>query len=738
MGGITTVKSKQILLATAFGLACQIAGAGVAWAADAESAATVAEVVVTALKQSQSLQDVPAAVSAIDAEALTARGAAGVEAISQMVPNLNFGTHAGTSLVTIRGVGSTVDSGITEPTVAMYVDGVFLPRATMSTLRAVDLERVEVLRGPQGTLYGRNATGGAINFISAAPTRDFTGQVNLSTGSRSAYGVSGYASGALAEGVMFRLSGGREKQDGYVKVFPSGQKLDGTDVAYGRAALRLEPTSALTVELSARYEVADAANAYQQLLTPTVLPGAVQTTEVNRLDADQPFRMKAETLVLAGTATWKISDDISLKSVTSYVDHKSKVDFDADSTTYDGFNALAFSRPSESYAQELNLVGSAGPVSWLLGAYYYHEEASNALPLRLGAVFAPAFGVPINTVLTQSVASKTESVALFGDLTYSLSERLRLNVGLRYNHEEQDFTQLLVLNIPGVGVVPGEAAFAGGPLSVSDKSNKLLPKIGIQFDLTDDANLYAQWSRGFKSGGQNLEGGSGLSIGLKGLFKPETLDAYEIGLKSQWADRTVTANLAAFYYDYSNLQVTITLPPSTTIVQNADAKIYGVEGEFNWKVTDAFRLNAAATLTHARFDGFKSFDDARPAQGVQDLDGEPLPHAPDVTLSLGAEYRATLAGSPLPALTLRADGFYSDRVVLRYFGTANDSQKSYATLGLSAKLASEDGRTTLNAFLNNATNEHYLRNVTYIGAVGAFMGNYAPPRTWGVQISQKF
>lgn len=183
------------------------------------------EIVVTAMKRSQNLQDIPAAVSAVSGEALQARGLVDVQTITQAVPSVNFGQHAGTTLISIRGVGSTVDSGVTEPTVATYVDGVFMPRATMGFLRAVDLDRIEVLRGPQGTLYGRNATGGAINFISAAPTRTLSAGINLSAGSRQMFGASGFVSGPLSDTVLVRLSGGHEEDDGFVKLLPNKGRI---------------------------------------------------------------------------------------------------------------------------------------------------------------------------------------------------------------------------------------------------------------------------------------------------------------------------------------------------------------------------------------------------------------------------------------------------------------------------------------------------------------------------------
>mgnify|MGYP003627085032 CR=1 FL=1 len=704
--------------------------------ADAE--AVMGTVIVTATKRGENLQEIPISVSAVSANDLKERGLGNVEDLATLVPNLNWGEHAGTSLVTIRGVGSTVDSGITEPTVAMYVDGVFLPRSTMSTLRAVDLERVEVLRGPQGTLYGRNATGGAINFVSAAPTDTFEGEINLSAGDRSAFGASGYVSGPIAAGITARLSGGTEAQDGYVDVLPGGGKLNGTDTNYIRGALRFEPTPDLSIDLSVRYDESSYANAYQQLLTPTVLPTPEQTTAVNRIYADQPFALDNETTVAAATINWSISDAISLKSVSSYVDHTSNAQFDADSTNLDGFNVVAFPRPSESYGQEFNLLGDHDRLNWILGAYFFNEKASNSLDLRLGSVFAPGFGVPVDTVISQSVASETKAYAVFGELTYAFTDRFKTTLGLRYNDEQQDFSQNLSFVIPGVGAVPGGAAFAGGAVPVSTSDDNVLPKVAFQYEFSDRVNGYAQWSKGYKSGGLNLEGGSGLSTGTDGLYRPEEISAYEVGLKSVLFEGALTANVAAFAYDYSDLQVTITIPPTTTLVQNADARVLGLEGEFTWNATDHLMVNGAATFLDASFDGFSSFDDAHPALGVQDLDGKALPHAPDMTFSLGAEYTFDLNGKLFSRLLVRGDAFYSDAVVQRYFGSPIETQGSYALLNASATLLGADGKTSLRAFVKNIGDEDYLQNVTYIGAVGAFMGNYGTPQTWGVQISRQF
>lgn len=718
-------------------LAAGLAG-GTAAAQEAAAPAELGEVIVTALKRGENVQDVPAAVSAVSAEAMKDRGVSNIQALTNLVPNLNWGEHFGTTLITIRGVGSTVDSGITEPTVALYVDGVFLPRSTMATLRGVDLARIEVLRGPQGTLYGRNATGGAINFISQAPTDALTGELNLLGGGRDQWGASGFVSGPLAPGVTARLSGGHEEQDGYVRQIPFKARVGGTDVDYVRGALRFEPSEDLTIDLAARYEENDAPAAVQQLLTPSPLPTAGQTTQPNRVYANSPAKTDVKTTIANATVNWRLNEDVSLRAISSYVDHKSRVSLDSDGSDLDIITAVDFFRPSESYGQEFNLIGTSGPLEWLLGAYYFHEKAAISLPLLIGPAGAPGFGVPSGTRLIESVDSRTESEALFADVKYAVSARLKLNLGLRYNHESQRFGQYSRLEIPGAGVVPLLPAYAGGPVTTRTKTSKVLPKVALQYAFSDDVNGYVQWSRGFKSGGQNLEGGSGLSVGAAGLYKPELIDAFEVGLKTQSPDHRLTANFAAFYYDYSDLQVTKTIPPTTTLVQNADAKVYGAEAEITWRVTDAFRIDAAGTLTHARFDGFQSFDDARPATPLQDLDGQPLPHAPDVAFQLGAEYRVALPTPVFSTLTLRGDVAYTDDVVLRYFGTPQDTQDAYTLFDASAKLTDADERTILRLFVRNLTNRHYKQNVTYLGAFGAYYGNYAPPRTWGAQLSRRF
>ncbi|SEH19231.1 iron complex outermembrane recepter protein [Sphingopyxis sp. YR583] len=681
------------------------------------------DIVVTALKRSQSLQDVPASISAVSGDDLSAKGLSDIRDIAKVIPNLNWGEHFGTTLITIRGAGSNVDSGATEPTVALYVDGIYLPRSDMATFRAVDLDRVEVLRGPQGTLYGRNATGGAINFVSQQPTEELTGKIEVSTGSRDAIGVNGYVSGSIAPGVAVRVSGGREKQDGYVRVLNTGQQLNGVDTIYGRFALAIEPVgSDLRNETSLRYERNKAAVAYQQAIGPLVFPAVTYIAEPNKILADGPFGGRRETFIASNVLTWEASDDLTIKSLTGYIDHNSHAAVDADGSLVRFQDVFDFVRTSKSISQEVNFVGTSGNLDWIVGLYYFHEKYYGNLPVTLQADLAPAQGLPVGATINLGQRANINNYAAFLDLNYRFNDVVSANLGMRYNYEDNKYREIFSLD----PIVPEfEGAF-------TSKGGKFIPKIALKFDLADDVQSYIQWSKGYKSGGVNLPGGAGTILPL---YRPEEMSAFEAGIKSQFLDRTVTLNVAAWYYDYKDLQITRNVPPATTEVNNADAEIYGVEAELRWNPTRNLNLFVAPTWQHAVFKDFTTFDSVT-AQQV-DLDGSPLPRAPKFTVNAGISNEFDLGGQLLSSLRLDANLLHSSRVVLRYENqNPLESQKPYTIVNFSASLTDASEKTQLTAFLNNAFNVDYKQNVINFGI--GFMGNYGPPRTWGLKLSRKF
>jgi iron complex outermembrane receptor protein len=678
-----------------------------------ESETSVGEVVVTALKRRDTVQKVAASITAVSGDTLARNGVQDTRDLSKVIPNLSWGEHFGTTEVFIRGIGTSVDSGITEPTVAMYVDGIYLPRTDMATLRAVDLDRVEVLRGPQGTLYGRNATGGAINFISLEPSHTFEAGITASGGSRSAYGVNGYISGPIAPNLYARLSGGYDFQDGYVTVLNTGQKLNGVNDTFARFALKYDPTSNVSAEMSIRYDRDIAPNAYQEYLAPTsALPSAYYTDAPNKILADYPFSEKNQTWIAAATINWAISDSLKIRSLTGYIDHISSDGVDDDNSLLPIEYSADFVRPSRSISEEVDLVGDTSRVKWILGAFYFHENAAADLPVSL----------PGTGTIHLGEKSDVNNAAIFGDLTYSITDRLRLNLGLRYNYETNTYQEYWSF------------APIAGPESATyhTTTNDALPKVALQYDLTSDMHAYAQWSVGVKTGGVNFPNGSGT---LLPLYQPERLNAYEVGLKSQFFDHLFTANLAAFYYDYKNLQVSVDVPPVGTQINPAKARDYGVEGDFRWNVSRAFTISVSPTLLDAQFLNFTSLDSV--TGNLITLNHKTLPYAPHFTLNTSAQYRIDLGGDLLSSLTLDGSLLYSSTVVLLYFNDSpEDRQTPYTVGNLSATLADRSDKTHLTVFVDNVGNTLYKQRVGNFGL--GYMGNYGPPRTVGVRLSRKF
>lgn len=695
--------------------------AGVSDTLASESDFYIEEIVVTATKRSQSIQDVPAAVSQVSGDALEERGISNIENLALQVPNLQFGSTGSNTFITIRGIGTTVDSGVAEPAVATYIDGVFLPRASMGTLDAIDLERAEVMRGPQGTLYGRNATGGSINFVSRAPAEEFEGGIKVTLENRDGYGISGFVSGPISDSVFYRLSAGKAEQDGYVEVVNTGEDIAGNDKERVRGALQFRPTDQLTVDLSVQYEKNDAAVGFQQLLTRSHVVDALygaennnQTTDVNKVYGDEKglFKGENETTIVSSVVNWDMSDAVSFRSVTGYVDHEIVTFYDADATDAFFTRLVDTYRPSESFSQEFNFYGEVGDLSWLVGAFYFQEDFElhlevDFLSTALG-VPGPAF--PVN-VVAGDLVEDTRSFALFTDLTYALSDQLRLNVGLRYNEEEKEFT------------------FLGAPSQSGDiDTDDLLPKIGLQYDINNEINVYAQYQQGIKSGGHQLSSPA--------LFEPEKLDSYEFGIKSQVLDGRLIANAAAFYYDYSDLQATTTIPPATTLVRNSDAEVLGAELEVYYYPSESWNINLGLSFLDSEYKDFGFFDTF--SGETADLDGEDLIRAPAFTMNFGAEWILPIDGKLISELKIRGDLYYSDDYKLTFIDYDQTRQDSYTTGNLAVILTGASEAVMVRAFVDNIADEEVLNNGTYLATSTAFSGYYSEPRTYGVEMSYNF
>lgn len=719
----------------------------------AQSSADGEEIVVTAQKRAQAAQDVAASLSVMSGAALENRGVGNVQSLAQQIPNVQWGEQASASLVTIRGVGTSVDTGIAEPNVAIHVDGVFLPRATMAGLDLVDVGRVEVLRGPQGTLYGRNSTGGSINIVSRQPSDELEGEIQLGYGNYDTFSTRAYVSGPLSDQIRGRLSAFYTKTDGFYENLRTGSDEADASEKYGvRGALSADLSENVTVDLSAYYQVLDQDSFVGQQPRDHVpayfaaLGGSAAGVEAARLSlkphavySDYGGENRITTLGLNATLSWDIGDDLSFKSISGYVDHTLAQSFDGDGTDYNqtiiGRYGDAGPRigDADMFSQEFNLSGKGERLTWVLGAYYFTENFSPSIPAPVPNGFPaaqlPPTGLPPGSVIVQSAEQETTSYALFADATLSITEKLRLSLGVRQSWDDVTMTQTSGVAIPGVP--PALTASCVG-LVREIKEESFTPRAALEFDAAENILLYAQYSKGFRGGGFNISD-------CADDFEPEEVQSYEAGVKSTFLDKNVTLNVSVFQYDYSGLQI-FQIDGFTQQINNADATVKGVDLEFVWNVTDAFTVNVAGSLLDATYDEFLNLDPLDPMAGYQDLSGKHLNRAPDYTIGAGAEYAVSASELGLGdgEFRFRGEVFHSAKVFFRPFNLPADTQKAYTVGNLFASYESGEGGYLVRAYVKNVGDVEYWEQLLANSVMGVNTGHYAPPRTFGVELSLRF
>jgi len=754
--------------------ACMIGVSG--FGVEAAAAEAIEEIVVTAQKREQGLLDVASAITALGAEQLYERSVRNIEDIQGMVPNLVYRDHLGSSLVTIRGIGGNIDTGVVEPGVAVYVDGVYLARSDMLALDFNDLDRIEVLRGPQGTLYGKNATGGAVNFVTAAPEAAPSGQLSLGGGSFD--GVRGAArlSGPITDAIAGRISAFYEDDDGYYDNAWTGNDIGGSERKAVRGTLRMD-TAAWTVDVSGSYQSRESSGPIQQDfdLSTSAAPLAVSTVfgaGWTNTDEVREVVQFIDPELEIDTSMWslEVSRDLAgvqLRSVTGYVDHDyGPQTFAFGGVLSDGALAPGADNPfgtigrsleggrrqqSTTFSQEFNLSGGPeGRLQWLLGLYYFEEDFEASIPVAFvdpnaQALFGGSFTAqapalfPPGTLLDgslQNIEENNRNVAVFFDATWSFAERWRLNVGGRLGRDDKEVTQnvsSLLLLPPGSALQPAGGSFeltscAGTETDLEE--DEFSPKLRIERDIGENALAYVQWQEATKSGQVNLT--------ICGdAVDPEEISAYEAGYKGAFADERLTVAGSAFFYDYENYQSLEFTPDGTaTLLSNVpESEVTGIEVELTARLADWLRFDLAGTWLDSEIKQGTAPDTANPAAGVQDLSGNPLPATPEFTFRAGADVDIQAGGS---SLTLRGELAWFDDQAFRNFGVREvndaDGQDSYELVNFYLNWRLPGERLRIGGYLRNATDEDYKYWSLYSTATG-FSGNYGPPRHWGVDVT---
>jgi iron complex outermembrane receptor protein len=708
------------------------------------------DIVVTAQRRSESVQKTPIAVSAIGGDALQSRGAINLASIGASVPGLNVSEQVGQARLTLRGIGVDNISTGAESSVAFNQDGVFFSRSAAALASFYDVDRVEVLRGPQGTLYGRNATGGSVNIITNRPTDTYHGGVSLTAGNRDTIIAEGFVSGGLASNVSGRLSFQTQYHGGYGKNLVTGSDIDNKSSQAVRGQILFEPDSRLSILIGGDYYSSDdRSNTYHyfgpggftasgQPVVPTglLLGGFAAKSERDIASANDP-RSKAEFYGSRIDVNYQLSDSVGLRSLSAYRRSDYRVRSDISPTSVELF-PINVSEKSDQFTQELQLNVDTDTNKLVTGVFYMHETIDGSLagPLSLLAVGGPP-------VLVQGFFAggrlKTDAAAAFAQDTYSVTDRFRVTLGARYSWErkkvddQSDFDFSRPYSPTNVPLTPRHMDDA--------KFHSVTPKVGLDFDLASRTLLYASFSKGFKSGTYNL-GSTGPAL------RPEKVDAYEVGLKTTLLDGALRANLAGFYYDYSDLQVGKVQNQLVVLENAATARIYGIEGEFTAKPLRDVTLSLNASWLHARFLDYVTVDQARPAgdgrtidadSGLPafDLRGNTLPQSPNYTLDFAAEYTAHVLGG---SLTLRGESNWSDRVYFSPFNRDELSQRptSVQNAFITFEPGAKDWR--LSFFIRNIADKT-IRSAGQVATtlVGSpLIGFVKPPRTFGATFGFKY
>jgi iron complex outermembrane recepter protein len=741
-----------------------------AFAQEDEETARMDAVIVTAQKREQEVQDVPISITAITSEELSDRGINDLNALTGSAPSLAITGNTGlgaSNLISMRGIsGQSIAIGASQA-VAVYLDGVYLPRPEAAFFTLGDVARIEVLRGPQGTLYGRNATGGAINIVTSDPGEEAMGLLDASYGNFDQVIAKASVSGPIGGGFSAGLSGAMDNHDGFYTNLRGGAKLGDLESYTLRGKLRFENDSGFSAQLTADYSDKSLPFVAQNLnrvvggvltvpaqLSPPFTPAQVAAFNLSPLvggffrsvpgnaasvipvvytgdfqvDLDPSnFPLLPSTFENSGVALTlqlPLGENTEVTSITSVRESNTFVNSAALGPLPTGLGTVPFiktvgANDLTTLNQEIRAVTNLGSAFLTYGINYYKEEADLAFGVR--------------SITETGNTSDLESVGVFGQIEYSLTDRLTVAAGGRFNTDDRTYSGFSLSRC---------AATAGVCFTNQNVSDEtFIPSAQVNYKFTPDILGYASFARGYQAGGFNL---SPAVATVPNTFQPETVDAYEIGLKTQFADQRVTLNLAAFQYAYDDLQVKIQISPGIIDVQNAAAaEIQGFEGNLLLQMSDIIGVDASFAYTSAEYEDFcEPVSTGSPANGDAACTnplgqpgvtrtGRKLNNAPEFTMGTGVNF-AFPAGEDLVkgriSYSYQSESYFSAANSLKA-GTMNrfDARFGY-------QMASG---LELYAYGKNLTNQERETYIFQVSPVG-ISNSLNDPRTYGVGVRKTF
>jgi iron complex outermembrane receptor protein len=733
----------------------------------------VAEVVVTAQRRSELSRDVPISITSLGAEALEQSGAQQLGDIARLTPALRFDASGSFFQPTIRGVGTAVATSGGGPNVGIYVDGFFSSNSEVSDFQLMKVQSIQVLKGPQGTLFGRNTTGGAILVTTADPSTQPSAQFKASYGSFNAVKLQGYSTFGLSDRVAMDVEGIYSRGDGFTRNVITGNDKEGKYENWSaRTGLKAELTDSVSVLLRYMHSNTDdpssvLTNAYvdengqagflKKLSTSAYgtndttgralvyyfLPSTGYATDPNQMATPFHNVFTNKSDAVQGT----VKADLGFANLTSYTQYRKDSalnlqDLDASAAS---FFDIRLGIDDTTVSQEFLLNSKPGsPLQWTAGANYFQNLDTWSVDASFGAAPFLPFG---------GSSTKSKSSAAFVDMTYELTSQLFLTAGARYSHDvvADAFFNSTFAETSYEGADGNPVSLIGVPpqtkIPVNDlTNNRFTPRVVLRYKPSEESSVYGSYTRGYKAGILNVGGASQVPV------KPESIDAFEVGYK--YEDRRFSADLASYYYEYKNLQVSSFQAGTAQIRNAAQSRIWGAEGSSHYKLTDAFNINAGAAYTHARYTSFKNapyytycnpsvpafsgqpFDCGAIGPGAltqvtTDASGYHMQRSPDFTANLGASYRTPVAQGDL---TLSGNLYYTSKF---YFDPSQQFvQNGYAVLGLRAQWIDPSQHYKVALYGDNVTDKRYRTQVLF-NTLG--IGNtWSAPATWGLEVGVQY
>lgn len=714
----------------------------------------VMDTIVTSALREESLQTVPIAVTAFSAETLRDARVENYLDLTRIAPNFSFDklTGVGYATPTLRGIGASgaADSTIsTAPPIGVYVDGVYMAAAAGNLFDVLDVERVEILRGPQGTLYGRNTLAGVVNIITKKPSSELEADASVGVGNFNRYDLAASLSGPI---VKDRLAGRLGlyylNRDGYTEntfsdpdpaFQQSSDDVDSLENLTLRGALDFQATDQLSFVLTGDYSDADGTYLGYQIEDGALFEayglGAYMDTDGDvhkgayQSDNDETSRNWGVSL----TSELEL-DQLRLVSITGYrdsyyIDEQS----DIDGTPFNLYSQF-LEVEEDNFSQELRFHYDTENTAWILGAYYFEASAQQD---TLDDVFGYVreAGTPsgwfINRLL---VTADTESWAVFANADFDLTEKLTLSLGARYTESERSIDRAFARSENGGQFYNGAISFdevpagfivaetPGYPIRASETFEKFTPRIALEYNFTEDVFGYASYSEGFRDGGYITRSTSTTA------FEPETLRAYELGLKTTTFDRKLQINTAAYFYDYTDQQVESSDFSGGVLaidVQNAgESEAYGVEIEFVATPTEALTIQGNLGLQETEFKDF--------TLGPSSFEGNEFPQAAGLSSFLAVEYEWPL--DQIGDLRVRGEWAYRDDSFQTFENDPLEFVDGYNLLNANIALQLND-QWRVSAWGRNLTDEEYVtKSLDLTGFFGYVLRHYGEPRTFGVSV----